>query len=332
MFLAAQFLKVDYRLDHITLINCGMPDCFLINRRQLRLKQRIPSQALPLGITPDVSFMDETHFIPIEPGDRVILATDGVTEARNPAGDYFGKQRLIDAITECQECDFLIDRLAQKLEAFCENAPQDDDISAVEIPLTPNLLPGWEHNEAVRGSEAEQLEALLAQGRDDAIEFHLTLHGTQLRQADPVPILINAIQETAGLHAHRRPLFTILTELYVNALDHGILQLDSNLKRGEDGFTRYFQQREQRLQSLTEGEIRIGLRLHNRHHGGYMVIQVEDSGRGFDINAVVSQEVPGTLFSGRGIMLVRSLCKQLHYTPPGNKAEAVYVWSEAEAD
>jgi serine phosphatase RsbU (regulator of sigma subunit) len=332
MFLAAQFLKVDYHLDHITLINCGMPDCFLVNRGQHRLKQRIPSQGLPLGIIPDVSFIDETHYIPIEPGDRVILATDGVTEARNPGGDYFGKQRLIDAIIECQECDFLIDRLAQRLESFCENAPQDDDISAVEVPLTPALLPGWEGDASARGSEAEQLEALLAHARDDSIEFHLTLHGSQLRQADPVPILINSIQETAGLHAHQRPLFTILTELYVNALDHGILQLDSSLKQGEDGFTRYFQQREQRLQSLTEGEIRIGLRLYNRHRGGYMVIQVEDSGHGFDIKDVVPQEVPGTLFSGRGIMLVRSLCKQLHYSPPGNKAEAIYVWSEAATD
>jgi hypothetical protein len=123
-----------------------------------------------------------------------------------------------------------------------------------------------------------------------------------------------------------------LTELYVNALDHGILQLDSSLKKGEDGFTRYFQQREHRLQSLTEGEIRISLRLYTQHRGGYMVIQVEDSGHGFDINGVVLQEVPGTLFSGRGIMLVRSLCKQLHYAHPGNKAEAIYVWNEAASD
>jgi hypothetical protein len=189
-----------------------------------------------------------------------------------------------------------------------------------------NLVPGREHN------KPDQLEALLAQGRDDAIEFQLTLRGSQLRNADPVPILIHSIQETADLHAHRRTLFTILTELYVNALDHGILQLDSNLKQGEDGFTRYFQHREQRLQSLTEGEIRIGLRLHNRHRGGCLVIQVEDSGRGFDSNAVVSQAIPETLFSGRGIVLVRSLCKQLHYSPPGNKAEAIYVWNEADTD
>ncbi len=328
MFLAAQFLKVDSQLDHITLINCGMPESFLVDRAQQRVKQRFSSQALPLGIAPDISYKDETLFIPVEIGDRVILATDGVTEARNPAGEFFGRQRLIASITECHECEFLIDRLAENLETFCEEAPQDDDISAVEIPLFPTLLPGWEKEAPAVGSEAERLEAMLAQGEDDCIEFRLTLHGTQLRQADPVPILINYIQETAGLYEHRRPLFTILTELYVNALDHGVLQLDSKLKQGEDGFTNYFHQREQRLHSLTEGRIQISLRIHKLHQSGYMVIEVEDSGRGFDITQVLPREVPGSVYSGRGIMLVRSLCKQLNYTPPGNKAEAIYLWTD----
>jgi hypothetical protein len=194
--------------------------------------------------------------------------------------------------------------------------------------LTPALLPGWEKEAPAIGSVAERLEAMLARGEDDCIEFRLTLHGTQLRLADPVPILINYIQETAGLYEHRRPLFTILTELYVNALDHGVLQLDSKLKQGEDGFTNYFHQREQRLHALTEGRIQIGLRIHKLHQSGYMVIEVEDSGRGFDITQVLPKEVPGTVYSGRGILLVRSLCKQLNYTPPGNKAEAVYLWTD----
>ena len=332
MFLAAQFLKVDYHLEHISLINCGMPDCFLIDGQNQQIKKRIASQGLPLGITQDMSYKDENHLIPIDVGDRVILATDGVTEARNPAGEYFGGQRLVDSITHCQDCDFLIDKLAEDLEAFCDSAPQDDDISAAEIPLVASLLPGWEKDHPAAESETDQLDVHLSQNPDDFIAFELTLQGTQLRRADPVPILINYIQETAGLYEHRRPLFTILTELYVNALDHGVLQLNSRLKQGEDGFTAYFQQREQRLNALTEGKIRISLRIHNLHGGGYMVIEVEDSGRGFNFTEMVPEEVSGDIFSGRGIMLVNSLCKQLSYSPPGNKAEAVYLWKTSESE
>jgi serine phosphatase RsbU (regulator of sigma subunit) len=332
MFLAAQFLKVDYHLDHISLINCGMPDCYLTDGKRPQVKQRISSTTLPLGITPDISYKDEIHFLPFEMGDRVILATDGVSEARNPAGEYFGKQRLINAISHCDECDFIIDKLAAELENFCENEPQDDDISVVEIPLNPMLLPDWERAQSFKSNATEQLETLLAQGRDDSIEFQLILRGTQIRHADPVPVLLTHIQETADMYEHRRPLFTILTELYVNALDHGILQLDSKLKQGENGFTSYFMQREQRLHTLTQGEICIGLRIHNLHSGGYIVIWVEDSGRGFDFTRLVPNEESNNLFSGRGIMLIKSLCKQLHYTPPGNKAEAIYVWSDNTPD
>jgi serine phosphatase RsbU (regulator of sigma subunit) len=332
MFLAAQFLKVDYHLDHIWLANCGMPDCFLIDGRDQQIKQRTTSHGLPLGITPDISYKDETHLISVEVGDRVILATDGVTEARNPSGEYFGKQRLIHSITHCRDCDFLIEKLAEDLEDFCEDAPQEDDISAAEIPLLANLLPGWDEDHPAVETHADQSEVSLTQSRDDYIEFELTLHGTQLRRADPVPILINYIQETAGLHEHRRPLFTILTELYVNALDHGVLQLNSALKQGEDGFSAYFHQREQRLNALTEGRIRISLRIHNLHGGGYMVIEVEDSGHGFDYQQMVPEAVPSDSFSGRGIMLVNSLCKQLNYAHPGNKAEAVYAWKSSGAE
>ncbi|MEJ2591486.1 MAG: fused response regulator/phosphatase [Candidatus Thiodiazotropha sp.] len=330
MFLAAQFVKVDFHLDHIMIISCGMPDCFVIDGRQRTIKQQIASRSLPLGIAPDINFKEEIHYVPIEEGDRVILATDGVTEARNPNGDYFGRDRLVASITDGEACDYLIDNLARKLEDFCLGAAQDDDISAVEVPLVPALLPGWEKIKRAAPADDAHPESLLMRGHDDCVEFHLTLHGNQLRHADPVPILINYIQETAGLHEHRRPLFTILTELYVNALDHGILHLDSGIKQGDDGFTRYFQQREQRLRALSQGQIRIGLRIHTLEDGGYMVIQIEDSGRGFDYTELEHREPDGSMFSGRGIMLVKSLCKQLHYIKPGNKAEAVYTWDNEE--
>ncbi len=35
----------------------------------------------------------------LEPGDRVLFYTDGVTEARSPDGDFFGPERLVDLIS-----------------------------------------------------------------------------------------------------------------------------------------------------------------------------------------------------------------------------------------
>jgi signal transduction histidine kinase len=328
MFLAAQFLKVDHQLDHISIINCGMPDCFLIENERMHIKHLIESKSLPLGIAPDIDFKDNFHHLRIEEGDRVILATDGVTEARNSNGELFGQQRFIEAINKRDSQSYILDKLAMDLDAFCQGAPQDDDISVVEVPLIRELLPGLESASPHEVSAEDKSKYFVSHEQPDFVEFQLVLYGTQLRQADPVPILINYIQETAGLHEHRRPLFTILTELFINALDHGVLKLDSSLKQGEDGFTNYFQQREQRLEALTEGQIRIALRIYQNSNGGYIVITVEDSGHGFDFSILSQHTTSDTLYSGRGLLLVESLVKQLNFFEPGNKAEAIYEWED----
>jgi CheY-like chemotaxis protein len=328
MFLAAQFVKIDHQLDHISIINCGMPDCFLIENESMQIKHILASESLPLGIAPDIDYKDNFHHLRIEEGDRVLLATDGVTEARNSNGELFGQKRLLEAISKNDSQSYITDTLAMDLEAFCHEAPQDDDISVVEVPLIRDLLPGWESASPHVVTAEDLSDYLVSQKYPDFIELQLILCGTQLRQADPVPILINYIQETAGLHEHRRPLFTILTELYINALDHGVLQLDSLLKQGEDGFTNYFQQREQRLQALTDGQVRIALRIHQNRNGGYLVITVEDSGHGFDFSVLSQSTACDTIYSGRGLLLVQSLVKQLRFFEPGNKAEAIYVWED----
>ncbi|MCG8015654.1 MAG: SpoIIE family protein phosphatase [Candidatus Thiodiazotropha sp. 'RUGA'] len=328
MFMAVQFVKIDHELDHVKLINCGMPDCYLIDKDGRKIKQKISSQSLPLGIAPDIDIKDEFHFLKISEGDRIILATDGVTEARNPKGELFGQTRYIDAIKQSVDHDYILDKLSGDLQEFCSDAPQDDDISVVEIPLIREMFPAMGSSEAAHKKVEHELPETILKEHPDCIEFQFTLYGAQLRQADPIPILINSIQETAGLHDHRRPLFTILTELYVNALDHGILNLDSSLKQGENGFTDYFQQREQRLNDLSQGCVRLNLRIYSQDGSGYIIITIEDSGNGFDYSSHKKEASNDQLYSGRGLLLVESLCKQLHFFEPGNKAEAIYAWEQ----
>ena len=66
--------------------------------------------------------------VSLRTGDQIIFYTDGITEARNPAGDFFGVERLDDALESCHlDSDGLIQAVLRNLEQFTEGAAPDDD-------------------------------------------------------------------------------------------------------------------------------------------------------------------------------------------------------------
>lgn len=330
MFLAAQFVSISHELDHIIVCNCGMPDFLILNGADNIIKHRVQSTGLPLGIDSSITFQDAVGILPINEDDSVLLATDGVSEARNPAGELFGQTRIEKIINQHKDGCFVLDTITRQLEAFCADAPQDDDITAAEIPCIKALFPKQDlphtraapeptgHKKLIPGSTA---------GGD--IDFSIILRHGRLKDADPIPLLISYIKETVGLEEHRVALFTVLTELYINALDHGVLGLDSKLKSSSDGFSNYMKERENRLSTLTSGQIQIELKIRPHDTGGRIIINIEDSGSGFDLserkNKMASESEP----SGRGLILIGELCESLEYHEPGNKAVATYSWTDS---
>jgi CheY-like chemotaxis protein len=330
MFLAAQFVKVSHNLDYVSVFNCGMPSLYILDNDKHRIKHTIHSNSLPLGILDELGQKEGCEHIEIVPGERILLATDGVAEARNPQGDYFGHDRFKQSIHASQDDDYVLDRIIQELNRFCCNATQDDDITLAEIPLIPELLPQWHSNRRSATMLSVATDTSHQNTQANTTEIQITLRGTQLREANPVPFLINYLQDSADLHVHRQPLFTILTELYVNALDHGVLGLDSSLKETNDGITRYFEQRERMMQALNAGYVRINLTVQPMQRGGHIVIEVEDSGKGFNLKEIQRAQHIDRNYSGRGITLVENLCESLQYFTPGNRVEAMYRWMDLE--
>jgi hypothetical protein len=72
----------------------GHPPPLLIRRGRV-VKELDRARGLPFGIGPASSICVEQ----LEPGDRILLYTDGVTEARDLQGELFGLERLVDTIT-----------------------------------------------------------------------------------------------------------------------------------------------------------------------------------------------------------------------------------------
>lgn len=163
--------------------------------------------------------------------------------------------------------------------------------------------------------------------------FSLQVNAASLRISDPLTVVLDAISGLAHLAPHRGRIFTVLSELYTNAVDHGLLGLSSKLKQGPDGFVRYYSERADRLEALEDGFVRFDVRIDTVDSGEHaLVVRLTDSGDGFVPSAASDQPDADTdaldrasVYSGRGVDLVRSLCRSVEYLGCGNAVEIVYV-------
>lgn len=85
---------------------------------------------LPLGLVPGQSY--ELARVPLEPGDLVLLYTDGIIEATSPPGsaeELFGVGRLDAVLVECRDCgaEGCLEKVCAALTAFTGNASPPDD-------------------------------------------------------------------------------------------------------------------------------------------------------------------------------------------------------------
>lgn len=72
----------------------------------------------------------------LDPGDRVILYTDGVVEAQNRSNELYGESRLIAAIREAPPgTDALVRAITVDVKTFAAGQPQSDDVTIVSFAL-----------------------------------------------------------------------------------------------------------------------------------------------------------------------------------------------------
>ena len=136
--------------------------------------------------------------------------------------------------------------------------------------------------------------------------------------------------EVHGLRPQGAVIHAVLSELYSNALEHGVLGLDSSLKRDPQGFTKYYELRKERLAVLQDGYVRVKLHVIPLREGGRAVLCVEDSGAGFDVASILARPLDRDRLSGRGVSLIRQMCPQVHWSDDGRSATVEFSW-EAQA-
>ncbi|MDE3740112.1 MULTISPECIES: fused response regulator/phosphatase [Pseudomonas] len=312
VFCCATFLNLSFQRHLVEVWNGGLPDGYL---RRAGNGELVPlvSRHLPLGVLDQGSFNAHFESYPIETGDRILLVSDGVLETRNDNEETFGDERLRAVLDASGDGSRLFDEIQLALSAFRGHA--QDDVSMIEVRML---------EESTERAKLAFTDSGQASPLDWSASFEF--RAQTLKRFNPLPFLLQLLLEVQGLRDQGGALYTVLAELYSNALEHGVLGLDSSLKRNAEGFARYYRERSERLAGLEEGYVRFHLQLIPEGRGGRLLIHVEDSGKGFDVGTVLAQQPSTDSLCGRGLTLISQLTARCEPAEDGKGIHVEFRW------
>ncbi len=306
MMMAATLIELNSSATSLNIWAGGMP-ALLIEDGKGNIRKTVSSMHYPLSTMEPEEFKQDIDIYEVQEGERVYLFTDGLEEARNKSEQMFTEERLHNLFNG--KTKNMFDHIIYELEQFTKGSEQDDDITLVEITCKPN--------DVLEEPEQEKSDVIPVPWK---IELHLTEE--HFRDTDPIPQIILLLGKVSGIDVHQDYLSTILSELYSNALEHGLLQLDSAIKDTDDGFIEYYMQRSEKLSQLKDASIDIMIDYQPTNTSRDVSITITDSGTGFDFEGVNDKDDSNAF--GRGIDIIRTLCKSVEYSNGGRTVTAIY--------
>jgi phosphoserine phosphatase RsbU/P len=128
---ATMFFGLLDQQGHLEFINAGHPSPFLIRRGAA--EEAFTEGSFPVGLVPEAQYT--AVCLQLEPGDTLVLFSDGVTEAADPDEQMFGIARLKQLLTGQMECPLeqLQKCVLEAVENFARGAHQADDLTLLIV-------------------------------------------------------------------------------------------------------------------------------------------------------------------------------------------------------
>lgn len=135
-FASLSYARFNLKTNTVTYVDAGHTKTFHLRVRdhQTFLLQ---GDNLPLGIIHDEVYQQMAHSF--EPGDVFVFYSDGITEARNSEGEFYGEFRLYDCVCKATDhsADGLVSAIQQSVVSFCGRELFQDDLTCVVVRITP---------------------------------------------------------------------------------------------------------------------------------------------------------------------------------------------------
>ncbi|RYY03569.1 MAG: response regulator [Gammaproteobacteria bacterium] len=304
-FVAAVVVEINPFKRSLNVWNGAMPPVFWVHEGQVI--HQFNSDHMALGIMNENSFDATLTTIDLPHNGFLFAYSDGLSEQENAHLEHFASDRIIETIA-AQPANLLTD-LSHRLQAHAGSDNYKDDVSVCVIQ--PSLVFGDLNDSALQKNN--QLPSII-----NNFEWAVKLSGRQLESCELPPLCNHFLDQLGVDYILRKKIFAVLAEMVSNALDHGILGLSSAIKIKPNGFIHYFYEREEQLKKLNDKDsIKISIQWIPFESEGQLILEVEDSGAGYDYN-----NLPNSSYGGRGYSLIKQLSESIEIIAPGNKIRA----------
>jgi len=131
MFVTSTYIVYDATNCSIKIASAGHSATLVYRSQTGEIEQYIPKDGMPLGLLSDVEYSQEETVL--NEGDKVILYTDGISEAMNLKREEFGEKRLYSAIKTNSNAspEAIVEAINAQINVFAGKAPQHDDCTLI---------------------------------------------------------------------------------------------------------------------------------------------------------------------------------------------------------
>jgi ActR/RegA family two-component response regulator len=133
IFVTAFYLVLEPEIGRLRYVNAGHSPPMLLSSQKGKPVDRLGRTGIPLGVM-DSSVWGQ-KIARLASGDLLLLYTDGVTEAQDRYGDFFGEHRLMDALRSLhgRPASAVLESVKGALSRFTGDAPRQDDRALVVL-------------------------------------------------------------------------------------------------------------------------------------------------------------------------------------------------------
>jgi sigma-B regulation protein RsbU (phosphoserine phosphatase) len=132
MFVTAFYAVLEPFSGRMRYVNAGHNPPILVSHQKSKATDWLPSTGMALGVMGDLIWKQKVARL--LPGDLMVMYTDGVTDAQNPRGEFYGEQRLLSVVRRCGcSAQETLDAIMGDLDNFTGGYPQGDDITLLVI-------------------------------------------------------------------------------------------------------------------------------------------------------------------------------------------------------